>query len=240
MSVIKTLLITGENNHDWRRTSSFCKKLLERTGFFQVDVTENPARDLADTGSLSNYHLFFLDYNGPDWGEPAKSNLEAAVHDGAGLVVLHAANNAFPDWVAYEKMIGLAWREGAGHGEFHKFKVEITEHDHPVTQGLQDFETWDELYHGLMHMHQAPYQVLARAYSDPKTGGTGQDEPIIIVLEYGRGRVFHLMLGHVWPGDANGSYRGASLIALENEGFQSALKRGCAWAATGAIRDEQR
>ena len=38
--------------------------------------------------------------------------------------------------------------------------------------------------------------VLATAYSDPSNNGTGRDEPQLMVLSYGKGRVFHTTMGH--------------------------------------------
>ncbi len=233
MNRIKTLLLTGANNHDWRRSSPFIKALLEKTGKFEVDLTETPAVALADAGTLGKYRLILTDYNGPDWGEPAKSNFEAAVRGGTGLVVVHAADNAFPGWPQYEKMVGLLWRQGTGHGAYHEFEVKIVDREHPITRGLSNFRLWDELYHKLAHMHNAPCRVLATAHSDPATKGTGNDEPVMVVTQYGKGRIYHHVLGHVWPGDpAKG--KGMSMATFENEGFQKTLIRGCEWAATGS------
>jgi len=229
--MIQVLLLTGANNHDWQRSAPFCKALMDDTGKFQTDLSEESATTLADRRSIEKYDLFFLDYNGPEWGEPAQTNFLQAVQKGAGVVVLHAADNAFPGWVEYEKMVGLLWREGTGHGEFHEFDVKVVDSDHPVTRGLADFRLWDELYHRLVHKHDVPYHVLAAAYSDPVKGGTGNDEPVMVVTQYGKGRVYHHVLGHVWPGDPNGEYKGASMITFENEGFQQSLLRGSEWAA---------
>ena len=226
--MIQVLLLSGANNHEWKLSTPFCKKLLEDTGLFQVDVTEDPASALADKERLGKCQLIFSDYNGPDWGEPAKANFVEAVRDGAGVLILHAADNAFPGWVEYETICGLLWREGAGHGQQHRFGVKIVDHDHPITQGLPDMEDhWDELYHNLTHMHNAPLQVLATAYSDPETGGTGQDEPMLVVSTYGKGRICHNIMGHVWA-DGN-------MSAFKDEAFQRILIRGCEWAATGAV-----
>jgi type 1 glutamine amidotransferase len=84
-------------------------------------------------------------------------------------------------------------------------------------------------------MHGAPYTVLATAYSDPETGGTGRDEPVMVTTRYGKGRVFHQILGHVWPDDFGGGYKGYTMATFENPGFQRSLLRGCEWAATGAV-----
>ena len=236
MATIQTLLLTGANNHDWARSAPFCKELLEASGKFDVTLTEAPSSALEDAEALGGYQLLFSDYNGPEWSEKAKANFEAVVRGGTGLVILHAADNAFPGWVEYEKMVALLWREGTGHGAYHEFEVRIVDRDHPVTRGLDDFTLWDELYHRLVHMHGVPYHVLATAYSDPETGGSGSDEPMMVVQQYGAGRVYHHVLGHVWPGDPEAN-KGCSMITFENPDFQNALLRGCEWAATGDVAD---
>lgn len=235
MAKIKTLLLSGENNHDWRRSTPFCKELLEGTGLFDVTVTEDPAAVLADADAIKDVDLFFDDYFGPDWPAEVQANFERAIAGGAGLVILHAANNSFPGWAEFEKMAGLLWRDEAGHGEFHEFEVKITEVDHPITRGMEDFLIWDELYHNLTNPQNVDFQVLATAYSSPDKVGSGNHEPMMAVLEYGKGRVFHQILGHVWAGDPNGEYKGASMIALENASFKRSLLRGCQWAATGEV-----
>ncbi len=234
--MIQTLLLTGDSNHDWRRSAPFCRDLLAQTGRFAVDLTETPDEALADAALLDKYDLFFVDYNGVGWGDRAKVNFAAAVRAGAGVVFLHAANNAFEGWTEYESMVALAWRAGTGHGQFHEFEVTITDKEHPITRGVQDFKIWDELYHRLAPVPApgVPYHTLATAYSAPETGGTGQREPMMLVLTYGRGRIFHQILGHVWPGDPVQD-KGSTMITFETPGFQMTLLRGAEWAATGAV-----
>jgi len=235
LSKINTLMLTGENNHDWTRSAPFCRDLLEASGDFVVTMVENPSAALEDVVLLRDVALFFVDYNGTDWSEPAKANFERAVQNGAGVVILHAANNGFQGWTAMEEMAALMWREGAGHGQYHEFTVNIVAPTHPITRGLPDFVIWDELYHRLTPMHNVPYTVLATAYSNPEKGGTGNDEPVMLVTRYGEGRVFHQVLGHVWPQDFGGGYKGFTMATFENAGFQRSLSRGCEWAATGAV-----
>ena len=64
--------------------------------------------------------------------------------------------------------------------------------------------------------------ILATAHSDPANNGTGRDEPILMVLNYGKGRVFHTTMGH-------------DVSAMSCVGFMVTLQRGTEWAATGAV-----
>ena len=69
---------------------------------------------------------------------------------------------------------------------------------------------------------QPEKKVLATAFSAKDRGGSGQDEPVAMTTEFGRGRCFNLVLGH-------------NVAAMENAGFQTLLVRGVEWAATGKV-----
>ncbi len=112
---------------------------------------------------------------------------------------------------------------GASHGAQHPFAITIRDRHHPITEGMpaEWLHAQDELYHGLRgpgeNMH-----LLATAYSDPKKGGTGENEPMIWTVTYGKGRVFHTPMGH-------------ALEAMRCVGFITTLQRGAEWAATGKV-----
>lgn len=229
---IEVLVVTGANNHDWEFTTEKIVGFLGATGKFRVEVTRDPAKTFADAEALGRYQVLFLNYNGPRWEEPAESNFLAAVRAGAGVVVLHAANNAFPGWAEYEKLVGDCWREGTGHGRFHSFDVRIVVGDHPITAGLEDFRAHpDELYHALVHTPGIETTVLAVAHSAEETGGSGKDEPMAMVLSYGKGRVFHTPLGHVWPGVPE------TRVSIEDPALQRLLVRATEWVATGEVTE---
>jgi type 1 glutamine amidotransferase len=161
---------------------------------------------------------------------------------------MHAADNAFPNWPEYNKMIGIGgWRDrdetsgpywffkdgrlvsdakpgrAGNHGNRVPFQIAIRDTGHPITRGLPPFwmHQGDELYNSLRgageHM-----TVLATAFSDPVNHGTGRNEPILMALSYGKGRVFHTTMGH----DIN---------ALSCVGFITTFQRGAEWAATGKV-----
>jgi len=236
---IRVLILSGRNNHDWRTTTPFLKKVLLDSGRFDVRVEEEPAGITPAT--LAAYDVIVLDYNGPRCGEVAEKAVENFVKSGKGLVAVHGASYAFaglevlgdghkptgirqPPWPAYLQMIGGYWTEGppkTGHGQRHCFAVKLVDRNHPVTQGMKEsFTISDELYH--KHRMSSDARVLATAFDDPKIGGTGKDEPIIWTVNYGKGRVLYTALGH-------------DLSAMQEPGFVSSFARGTEWAATGTV-----
>ena len=229
----RVLIVTGENNHDWEFTSDSLRGMLADSGRFELELTTTPAIALANTEALTRIDAVVLDYNGARWGEAAEKAFLDAVEDGLGVAVVHAADNAFPGWTEYERLVGLLWREGTGHGRFHAFDVTVDDRDHPVTRGLPDLIAHpDELYHRLVDVTGVAPRVLASAFSDPATGGTGAREPMITVGSYGKGRVFHTPLGHAWRGDV------ASRASHRDPAFRRLIVRGVEWAATGDVTEE--
>ena len=47
MGNIRVLILTGVNNHDWKRTAPFCKDLHEKTGRFDVEISDEPSTTLS-------------------------------------------------------------------------------------------------------------------------------------------------------------------------------------------------
>ncbi len=247
---IKVLIVDGQNNHNWRETTPALKALLEATDRFTVQVATAPAgKDTAGfRPKFGDFNVVVSNYNGAAWPAETRADLDAFVKNGGGFVSFHAANNAFPDWPEYNAMIGLGgwggrteksgpyvrYRDGkvvrdatpgrgGSHGKRHEFVVEHVAADHPITRGLPPAwkHTADELYDRL----RGPAEnltVLAVAYSDKATGGTGEKEPILLTVDYGKGRVFHTTLGH-------------DLTAVRCVGFGTTFARGVEWAATGAV-----
>ncbi|MGH7131684.1 MAG: family 16 glycoside hydrolase [Phycisphaerales bacterium] len=231
---IRTLVITGRNNHNWQYTSRVHADTLAATGRFTVDITDDPATTLADAAAAGKYQLFVLDYNDWDaakrWGDAAEKNFVSAVNGGAGVLAIHSANNAFKGWKDYESMLGLMWRDGTGHGPVHEFTVNIVEPTHPVFAGLPaGFTTTDELYYKLVNSQNAKYRLLAQAMDKAPPDGSGKNEPMAFTLDFGKGRVFATPLGHVWVDAIE------TKSSVTSPAFKTLISRGGEWAATGAV-----
>jgi len=252
---ISVLLIDGQNNHRWQLTTPVLQRMFDQSGdqsgLFTVTIATSPPKG-ADMSSFrpdfAAYSVVVSNYNGEAWPETTRMAFEKYVRGGGGFVTVHAADNAFPEWTEYNRMIALGgWggrtekhgpyarfrdgkltldpKPGPGghHGKRHAFTVTTRDRNHPITRGLP--ETWthatDELYDSL----RGPAQnitLLATAFSDPSTGGTGEHEPTLFTVKYGKGRVFHTTLGH-------------DIEAMNCIGFAVTLLRGTEWAATGKV-----
>ena len=223
---IRLLILSGANNHGWKATTPVLKKMYEDSGRFTVDVTEDvpnlKAEDFAKYDAIVSNYTTFPNIEGHRWPAATEKAFLDYVAAGHGFVLFHAASTAWIDWPEFTDLIGLSWQKGkSGHGAQHSFAVTIVDKDHPVTQGMKDFQhVKDELYH-----RQATHptaKVLAAAYSDKAVKGTGENEPMIVVTEYGKGRVFHNAMGH-------------DPTPMGGVGFEILMLRGTEWAATGKV-----
>jgi uncharacterized protein len=200
--------------------------------------------------TFAAYRVVVWNYDAPDerWPAELKTAFEQYVRAGGGVVIVHGADNAFPGWPGFNEMIGVGgWRdrnEKAGprwfmqdgrlnsdpspgpagsHGRRVPFLVTTQNATHPIMRGLP--KTWmhqgDELYAGLRGPGKN-MTVLATGHSRLDNAGTDRDEPLLMALTYGKGRVFHTALGH-------------DVDALSCVGFTTTFQRGTEWAATGTV-----
>lgn len=185
------------------------------------------------------------------WPDETNEAFDKFVSGGGGLVVVHAADNCFGDWKNYNEMIGIGgWGgrneksgpyiymddsgkkvvdnspgNGGSHGAQHEFQVTIRDDQHPITKGLplNWLHSKDELYDRLRGPG-SNMAILATAFASKEQGGTGRHEPMVMTIDYGKGRVFHTPMGH-------------ADYSMECVGFITLLIRGTDWAATGKVID---
>jgi type 1 glutamine amidotransferase len=252
---IRVMILDGETNkyHRWDITTPIIKKILDEPKKFTVEVITAPPAD----SDLSNFRPKFTDYqvvvfnyDAPTerWPQALKQSFEEYISNGGGLVIIHGANNSFPEWTAFNKMIGVGgWRDrneksgphwyykegklvsdtspgsAGSHGNRIPFQMKVVHPNHPITKGLPSL--WmhhnDELYARLRGPGEN-MEVLVTAYSDKNNKGTGYDEPQLMALSYGKGRIFHYTPGH----DA---------VGMSSVDYVVLLQRGTEWAATGKV-----
>jgi len=246
---LKALIVDGQNNHNWKGTTPEIRQILEQSGLFTVDVATSPSgRDLSGfKPNFDAYDVVVSNYNGAPWPEETQKALEEYMAGGGGLVVIHAADNAFPQWDAYNEMIGLGgWGgrneksgpyvyyqddqlvrddspgRGGGHGSQYPIQIVVRAKDHPAVAKLPErfMHSKEELYIKL----RGPAKnmtVLATA----RSRDTKRHEPVLMAIDYGKGRVFHTVLGH-----APEQFASVALIVT--------LQHGTEWAATGKVTQE--
>lgn len=247
---LRVLIVDGQNNHGvWPQTTQLMKGWLEESGRFQVDTATAAPKgtDPNFRPQFKNYHAVLSNFGhgAAAWPEATQKDFESYVGNGGGFVVIHAANNSFPEWPAYNEMIGLGgWGgrtekdgpyvyyngegkltvdnssgRGGSHGPQHEFSVIIRDREHPIVAGMpvEWMHAKDELYDRLRGPAQN-MQVLATAESS----ATGRHEPMIMTINWKQGRVFHTPMGH-------------AEYSQECVGFITTLLRGTEWAATGKV-----
>lgn len=274
----KALIVDGQNNHAvWPKSTLMMKQYLEETGLFTVDVartryisnSEREATFLSSAGigeserlktpktdpdfqpDFGKYRLVVSNFGwqAADWPEATRRAFEKYMANGGGFVVVHAADNSWPKWPEFNRMIGLGgWGDrdekdgpyvfydksgkvvrdsapgkGGKHGPAGEFVVTLRTQEHPITRGLP--VTWmhakDECYSYL----RGPAEnmtILATASDTPELQAAGRHEPMLMTIQYHQGRVFHTTLGH-------------DNEALECVGFIVTFQRGAEWATTGQV-----
>ena len=275
---IKVLIVDGQNNHEvWPKSTIMMKQYLEETGLFEVDIYRSkftwmgkrekaflPLAGVGETQDLDkpqsdpdfapkfkNYDVVVSNFGwkAADWPTATQKALEKFITKGGGFVSVHAADNSFPKWVEYNKMIGLGgWGDrnekdgpyvyytnngelvrdnepgnAGSHGPQNVFPITVRIADHPITKGMP--QVWltnkDECYSKL----RGPAEnmtILATGKDMSGKAPTDRHEPMLMVIDYGKGRVFHTTLGH-------------DDYSIESVGFIVSFLRGTEWAATGQV-----
>ncbi|MBP6663066.1 MAG: ThuA domain-containing protein, partial [Paludibacter sp.] len=242
---IKVMVLTGHDDkyHNWQIKATYIPAILRQYGNFDTDIVkmhDSSSEDSNFAPEFTKYKVIVLAINDVKWSEKTKLAFENYVRNGGGVVVVHEANNAFPEWKEFNAMIGLGgwagrneksgpyyyWKdgksvldyspgEGGSHGAPVPFVVNVRDSDHPITRGLPTkwLHKSDELY-GNLRGPAKNMQVLATAFSTKETGGTGKEEPVLFTIAYGKGRIFQTVMGHAT----------AELTeSLEDVGFQVTL-----------------
>lgn len=251
---MRVLIVDGFGNHDWRRTTRFIRGILVTRGEFRVEVSTAPSGSAEPDRATWNPDFSGCDVviqtcndinrSGPPWPEHVRRSFESFVSNGGGVFVFHSGNNAFPDWDAYNRMIGLGWRNrnfgtairirpdeslerippGQGASTGHGARSDRAIHrlgDHPIHAGLP--RVWmTPLIEVYTHARGPAENLTILSWAeDPATGGRW---PVEWTVNFGKGRVYTSTFGHVWKDEADP-------VNLRCAGFQTLFVRTLEWLA---------
>ncbi|SNR44697.1 Type 1 glutamine amidotransferase (GATase1) [Maribacter sedimenticola] len=223
-------------------------------------ISDAPITTSDFTVNFSDYDLIVsnLGERSPLWPADTRKAFEDYMAKGGGLVVLHAANNAWGEWEEYNKMIGLgAWGgrdESSGpyvyyneagelikdngegvcgsHGAEYEFQLTTRAPEHPIMKGLPKkwLHTQDELYERM----RGPFEnatILATAFADVEKNAPPWDPNVKGLGQH----VAQLMAINYGKGRVFHSTLGHFDYSMECVGFITTLQRGAEWAATGKV-----
>lgn len=181
---IKVLVIGGQNNHDWSKSTPHLAKILNAADGIEATVNNAPVKNSPQEDwdawrpDFNAYDVVLLDYNGQHWPEEVKNRFVDYIKDGGSTIVIHAANNSFGGWTEYEEMVGLLWRgtnfgyslyvdedgntvreepgegRGMGHGGQYPWIMTTRDLDNPITKGMP--LNWHHAKDELYHGQRGP------------------------------------------------------------------------------------
>jgi len=209
----------GWDGHEPKQSTGIVAEELKKSDF-NVEVSDT-LEAYADLEKLKGYHLIVPCWTMGDIPGKLRKNLTEAVKEGTGLAGWHGGMcDAFRKDTEYQFMTGCQWV--AHPGGIIKYKVNITDHEHEITKGLEDFEIESEQYY--VHVDPA-VKVLATTNVPPERamGNTGPDGgdvimPVTWTKVWGKGRVSYTSCGHI-----------AKDFAIPQ--VLEMVVRGCKWAA---------
>ena len=209
----------GWDGHQPRQVAELLARILHEDGFLvEVSDTLDSFRD--------QKKLLDLDLIVPHWTmgtiQPEQVNpVLHAVQAGVGLGGCHGGMcDAFRDCTDWHFMTGGQWVAHPGN-DGQRYRVEICDRTHPITNGIGDFEVASEQYY--MHVDPA-VKVLATTQFPIADGPHVPNGPVRMPVAwtklFGKGRVYYNAIGH-------------TAAVLERQPVITLVRRGFGWAAEG-------
>jgi len=202
----RTLLYAGGEIHDWKGCCDAIQQALEEAGNFELTRVDD---DLDCLTRLEPFDVIVFYHTVGSITAEQLRGLLSFVESGRGYVGIHSAADSFRDSPTYRAFVGGFFRT---HPRYRQYQVSITEVEHPITEGLEEFFVTDEQY---ITSYDPRNTILATAL------WKGEAMPVVWVKEWGKGRVCYIALGH-------------NPDSCRDENFKTLLVRGTIWAATQA------
>lgn len=203
---LRVLVVTG--GHGFERKPFY--NLFDSIPFITYDTLVQPqANSLIASPEVNRYDVLVF-YDMFDTISPAQQ--EAYIRllkKGASMIFLHHALVSYQDWPEFKKIVGGQYHTRpvvvkgdtlqAGYEHDVNIPVKVEDSDHPVTQGISDFEILDEVYGGV--------EILPQVRPLLSTTHPKSMRYLAWINHYGRSDVIYIQLGHGPSGYSNPQFR---------------------------------
>jgi len=216
----KALIVWGGwDGHEPEQVADLFREILVKE-FFDVHV-EDSLDAFKDEKLMADLTLIVpvvtMSQIDPEQRNPV---IQAVSERGVGIAGCHGGMcDAFRNDSEWQFMTGSQWVAHPGDDEV-KYKIEIKDHEHPITKGLEDFDVVSEQYY--LHVDPGVHVLATTKFPNPSApgphAGNPSDMPQVYTKMYGTGRVFYNALGH-------------HRDVLETGTARELMRRGFLWAA---------
>ena len=216
---IRVLILSGANNHEWKKTTPLLNRIFDEAKLFTTQVTDKP--DTLTYKYLKNFDLIVSNANTwPDNAARLNPQWEADflkfVTEGGGALFFHAGASSFYGWEEYFR-IGIGrWGKATHHNAPVVAGLYGFDQKHPITKGLTGFRIMDEVWEDT-ELYKGAKAIGSLKATNAKDGHP-IDETALFVNQTGKGRSFFTILGH-------------DERALVNSGLRTLLLRAAEWCA---------
>jgi type 1 glutamine amidotransferase len=190
----KALIVWGGwPGHEPKKCVDIFAPFLEQQGY-NVEISD--ALDVyLDESKMRALNLIVPIWTQGTITREQETGLLEAVKSGVGIAGWHGGmGDSFRNNVNYQFMVGGQWV--AHPGGIIDYKVNIVNHEDPITRGLEDFGMHSEQY--FMHVDPSNDVLATTTFGGdycPWIEGTVM--PVVWKRMWGLGRVFYTSLGHV-------------------------------------------
>ncbi len=201
---MKIAIVTGEHGFREKDFDAVFRS-MEDIEFIREDLdvfVDDPDKKEYETVVFYNFHRPY----------PTDEQAEAILgltERGQGLVILHHAILAFPEWESYSDMCGILDRD-FDYSPRQTLQVQVSDPNHPITKGLDNWEMGDETY--LMKSAGEDSTILLTVDHPNSMDVIGWSR------EYGNSRIFCLQSGH-------------DNVTYSDPNFRKVLQQGIEWCA---------
>jgi type 1 glutamine amidotransferase len=197
MDKLQALLLAGDGSHDPAIAFAGVGDLLEEMGLVVTRTSDAAGLNAA---ALSGKALFVIHRDGytrtwkgqepnTPWMQPHQEEaIESFVLGGGAMLAMHNSGWAYPYRGGYRRTLGGYY---IGHPPIRQFHVEVVNHTHPITRGVESYEVVDE-----QHWLHWDYERVTPLLISQGTDADGRQTVSGWAYQYGLGRVAYLPHGH--------------------------------------------